>query len=107
MGNSEFLRLITITDLALGMALLGLHYMAGERFRGLPGEALLILYSSMSIMLLIVIPIPFGIKLIGALAMSYVVSILSRAERQQGTKMFWIWLGYLIYVLVSFSMFLK
>lgn len=100
MDHHEFTTLLLVSAGILSAAFVWAVYMPKRHYDGLMGEALIILYSSLSIMILLVLPLEYPAKFITALIISYSVSTLSRLENRVGYPLIFVNVGHIAYMLI-------
>ncbi len=100
MNHHEFTTLLLVSAGILTAAFVWAFFMPKKQYDGLMGEALIILYTSLSIMVLLVLPLDYGIKFITALIIAFSVSTLSRLENRVGYPMLFVNIGHIVYMLI-------
>lgn len=100
MNHQEFTALLLVSAVILSAAFIWAFYMPKRHYDGLMGEALIILYSSLSIMILLVLPLEYPAKFITALIISYSVSTLSRLDNRAGYPLLFVNVGHIAYMII-------
>ena len=106
MDQHGFTALLLVSAGVLTAAFIWIFYMPKRHYDGMMGEALIILYSSLSIMILIVIPIEYFSKFLTALIISFLVSTLSRLEKRAGYPLLCLKIGHIGFmIIIAYSAF--
>lgn len=100
MDHHEFTTLLLVSAGILTAAFVWAFFMPKKQYDGLMGEALIILYASLSIMVLLVLPLDYGAKFITALIIAFSVSTLSRLDNRTGYPLLFVNIGHIVYMLI-------
>ncbi len=100
MNHHEFTTLLLVSAGILTAAFVLAIYMPKRHYDGLMGEALIILYASLSIMILLVLPFEYGTKFITAIIIAYSVSTMSRLDNRAGYPLLFVNIGHIAYMII-------